>query len=182
MDTKPSQGDKFTRISSLEDQSVSKESIKSRLTRYFFNFVPVIRGTGMWISHIAADWRTVKVKLPLNIFTRNYVGTIFGGSIYSAVDPWYMLMIMKNLGSDYIVWDKAAHIKFIKPGKETIRAVFRINEELLVHIRQQVDQEGQYVIDIPVCFHDKSEIPVAEVIKTIYIADKAYYKKKKRLK
>lgn len=155
------------------------ESIKSRLTRYLFNFAPVLRGTGMWISYISSDWREIRVKLPLTIFTRNYVGTIFGGSIYSSVDPFYMLMLIKNLGKDYVVWDKAASIKFIRPGRSTIRAVFKIDNELLQEIRNQIVVKKEMEINLLVQYLDPKQKLVAEIDKLIYIADKDFYKQKR---
>lgn len=82
------------------------ENFKSRTFRWFFNFFPAYRGTGGRVAYIAGDWQEVRVRLPLSWRTRNYVGTIYGGSIYASVDPIYMLMLMKILGSDYIVWTR----------------------------------------------------------------------------
>lgn len=92
------------------------ESLRTKISRWGFNFFPAYRGTGARITYIASDWREVRIKLPLNWRTRNYVGTIYGGSMYGAADPIYMLMLIKVLGSDYVVWDKAASIRFKKPG------------------------------------------------------------------
>ena len=91
------------------------ESWATRMIRWGFNLAPVYRGTGAWVTHISADWRDVRIKLPLSLRTRNYVGTIFGGSMYAAVDPFYMIMLIRNLGTGYTVWDKAASIRFRKP-------------------------------------------------------------------
>src|SRR3954467_6939617 len=105
------------------------ESWRTRIDRWGFNFFPAYRGTGGRITYLADDYHEVHVKLPLSWRTRNYVGTIFGGSLYGAVDPVYMIMLIKILGSDYIVWDKAATIRFKRPGRETLRAKFRIEPE-----------------------------------------------------
>ena len=77
----------------------------------------------------------MRLELPLSWRTRNYVGTIFGGSIYSAVDPIYLLMLIRRLAPDFIVWDKAARIEFLKPGRETLHARFVINDAELAAIR-----------------------------------------------
>ena len=74
------------------------ESRRTRLQRWRFNFFPAYRGAGARITYIAADWREVRIKLPLNWLTRNYVGTIYGGSMYGAVDPIYMIMLIRLLG------------------------------------------------------------------------------------
>lgn len=116
-----------------------RESLKSRLSRWIFNWWPCYRGTGGRVTFIAHDWRVLRVKLPLNLRTRNYVGTIFGGSLYAAVDPFFMLMLIKNLGPDFVVWDKAASIRFRKPGRGTLTAEFRLEDDELQAIREALE-------------------------------------------
>ncbi len=98
------------------------QSIRTRLLRWGFNLFPAYRRTGARITYIAGDFGQVRIKLPLNWKTRNYVGTIFGGSMYGAIDTIYMIMFIKLLGPKYIVWDKAATIRFRKPGRTTLYA------------------------------------------------------------
>lgn len=81
----------------------------------------------------------VHIKLPLWWRTRNYVGTIFGGSLYASVDPFYMLMLIQCLGPNYTVWDKAASIRFRRPGRATLYAVFLIDQSLVDEIRRELD-------------------------------------------
>lgn len=85
----------------------------------------------------------MRVRLPLNWRTRNVVGTIFGGSLYAAVDPVYMIMLMRLLGPGYLVWDKSATIRFVRPGRETLHAAFRVNEAELDTIRAEVGRSGK---------------------------------------
>ena len=101
------------------------ESWRSRLQRWGFNLFPAWRGTGARVTYVADDWREVRVRLPLSWRTRNYVGTIFGGSLYGAADPIYMIMLIKVLGPGYVVWDKAATIRFRKPGTATLSRPLR---------------------------------------------------------
>src|SRR5450759_758115 len=116
------------------------ESFQSRLRRWGFNLFPVYRRTGARITYIAGDWREVHIKLPLNWKTRNYVGTIFGGSMYAAVDPIYMIMLIKLLGARYEVWDKAATIRFRRPGRSSLHATFRLDGVELEAVRAGVAQ------------------------------------------
>ena len=120
-----------------------RESVRSRAMRWLFNFFPAYRGTGGRIEYIAADWREIRVRVPHNWRTRNYVGTIFGGSMYGALDPVYMIMLIQILGRGYVVWDKSASIRFRKPGRETLRATFRISESDLHTIRDAVARDGK---------------------------------------
>jgi hypothetical protein len=115
------------------------ESLRTRLTRWGFNFFPAYRGSGAWVSYIASDWREVRVRLPLSWQTRNYVGTIFGGSIYAAVDPFYMIMLIHNLGPGYLVWDKAACICFKRPGVSTLWARFALEQSEIDAIRAALE-------------------------------------------
>jgi|ERR1043166_5593416 acyl-coenzyme A thioesterase PaaI-like protein len=119
------------------------ESLRTKLARWGFNWFPAYRGTGARITHIASDWCEVRVRLPLSWRTRNYVGTIFGGSMYGAVDPVYMLMLMRTLGRDYVVWDKAATIRFVRPGREELYATFRLSPDELASLRAEVDRSGK---------------------------------------
>jgi len=157
-----------------------RENFKSKVRRLAFNLFPAIRGTGVWVSFISDDYREIHIRLPLSWRTRNYVGTVFGGSIYAATDPFYMLQLMHILGKKYIVWDKEAQIKFKKPIKKTVYARFLITDEILNEIREKVKQYNSYTIDLPVLLQDKEKIVYAGIVKTIYIADKTFYQSRKK--
>ena len=145
------------------------ESFASRKLRWGFNLFPAYRGTGGRITYIASDFREARVRLPLNWRTRNYVGTIFGGSLYGAVDPIYMIMLIKILGPDYVVWDKAATIRFRKPGRGTLYARFLIEEEEIRTIRRLLETEPSIDRIYRVDLADSAGIVHAEVEKTVYI-------------
>ena len=115
------------------------ESFASRKMRWLFNLYPAYRGTGGRVTYISRDFREARVRLPLSWRTRNYVGTIFGGCLYGAVDPIYMILLIKILGPDYVVWDKAATIQFLKPGRETLYARFLIEDSQIEGIRKALE-------------------------------------------
>ena len=119
------------------------ESWQTRLSRWGFNWFPAYRSTGGRIEYIAADWQELRIRLPLSRRTRNYVGTIFGGSMYGALDPIYMVMLIKLLGSGFEVWDKAATIRFRRPGRSTLHATFRVAAEEVEAIRADVARDGR---------------------------------------
>ncbi len=137
--------------------------------RWGFNFFPAFRGTGARVTYISGDFREVRVELPLNWRTRNYVGTIFGGSVYGAVDPHYMIMLIKILGKGYVVWDKAATIRFKKPGRGTLYARFVIDEEEIATIRRLLETENSIDRVYNVDLTDSAGIVHASVEKTVYI-------------
>jgi hypothetical protein len=148
------------------------ESAASRRLRLGFNLFPAFRGTGARITYISGDYREVHVRLRLNWRTRNYVGTIFGGSLYGAVDPHYMIMLIKILGPDYIVWDKASTIRFKKPGRGTLYAKFVIPEEEIATIRRVLETEHSVDRVYHVNLTDSEGVVHAEIDKTLYIRKK----------
>jgi len=152
------------------------ESWASRRARWSFNWFPAYRGTGARVEYIAADWMEVRVRLPLSWRTRNVVGSIFGGSLYAAVDPMYMLMFIRLLGPDFVVWDKAATIRFLKPGRTTLRATFRLDAETVEEVRAAVMRSGRLDRDFEVTLADDAGVPHATVVKTLYFRWKGFSK------
>ncbi|HVO31101.1 MAG TPA: DUF4442 domain-containing protein [bacterium] len=151
---------------------MARESFRTRLARVAFNFYPAYRGSGGRIRFIAEDWREVVVEVPLRLRTRNYVGTIYGGSMYGAVDPIYMIMLIKCLGPEFLVWDKAAEIRFRKPGRRTLTARFSLQEPELdairVELREKPSTDRVYKIELT----DPDGVVCAEVEKTVWIGRK----------
>ena len=148
------------------------ESLASKLDRWKFNFFPAYRGTGARVVYIADDYREMRVKIPLSWRTRNYVGTIYGGSMYAGIDPIYMLMLIKVLGRDYIVWDKAAKIRFKRPGKETLFADFLLTEEELDEIKRLLESRKSVDRIYNVELKDRHGKVHCLIEKTLYIAKK----------
>jgi acyl-coenzyme A thioesterase PaaI-like protein len=112
------------------------------------------------------------VEIPLRLRTRNYVGTIFGGSMYAAVDPWYMVMLIKTLGPEYVVWDKAATIRFLRPGRSTLVARFVLDEAEIQAIRKALETERSVDRVYPVELVDREGAVCARVEKTVYVRRK----------
>lgn len=146
-----------------------KDRLGPRAFRWMMNLWPCYRGTGGRVTYIAPDWMEIRVQLPLNLRTRNYVGSIFGGSLYGAVDPFYMLMLIHLLGPDYVVWDKAATIRFRKPGRATLRATFRIDGAELEEIRRLLATETRVDRSYRVDLVDAEGIVHAEVEKLVQV-------------
>lgn len=152
-----------------QKDSQLKESLKSRLLRFMFNLFPCYRRTGVRITFISHDVSEIRIKLPLNWKTRGYNGTIFGGSMYAAIDPVYMVMISWRLGRDYIAWDKGATIEFRKPGRTTLYASFRISPEELEAIRAELNTADRTERVLDVALVDDQEVVHASFTKTVQI-------------
>jgi hypothetical protein len=151
---------------------------KHRYFKWILNFWPCIWMTGARITHLSPDFTELTVELPLTWRTRNRVGTIFGGSLYAASDPFYMLMLMEILGRDFVVWDKGASFKFKRPGKSTLYYRFKIEPSQIEWLRAEVAKNKEVTFEWPVNAVDQAGVVHTEIIKTMYVAEKAFYKEK----
>jgi hypothetical protein len=145
---------------------------KSRALRRWINFWPPFLGMGIRIQYIAPDMKAVDVEMKLRFWNANYVGTQFGGSLFAMTDPFYMLMLMANLGRDYIVWDKAASIRYRKPGKGTVRAEFRLSDSQIDDVREKLKTLPKYEPVFNVEVKDETGVVIAEVEKIIHVRKK----------
>ena len=152
-----------------------KKPISAPLARFFMNLAPCIRASGGKVVALSQDFRRLKVRLRLTWLTRNLVGTIYGGSMYSAIDPFYMLMLIRILGRGYVVWDKAASIRFKRPAQETLFADFHIDDGMLTRLCDEVDRNGESTFTWPLALRAASGTVYAEVDKVLYVAKKEFY-------
>ena len=136
------------------------------------NFWPPFWGAGIHVDKISKDYLAIDVSLKLKFWNRNYVGTQYGGSLYSMTDPFYMLMLINLLGKDYIVWDKAASIRFKRPGVGKVYAQFRLEPEQLENFKAALLTESKIEPVLTVFIKDSSGQIIAEVDKVLYIKKK----------
>jgi acyl-coenzyme A thioesterase PaaI-like protein len=149
--------------------------VRPGLLKLLLNIYPPYWGSGIKVSYVAGDLREIKVRMKLRFYNRNYVGTHFGGSLYAMTDPFYMLMLMYNLGRGYRIWDKAASVDFISPGRGTVRAHFTLTEEQLEDIRSRTAGGEKYLPVFTVDVRDEEDNTVARVEKTIYVRAKSSF-------
>ncbi|PAV26537.1 acyl-coenzyme A thioesterase PaaI-like protein [Tamilnaduibacter salinus] len=126
-------------------------------------------GAGVKITHIEDDFSSATVTMRQRWFNTNYVGTHFGGSLYSMVDPMYMLLLMRRLGNDYIVWDKSASIDFLRPGRGTVTAHFELTDDRVDAIRKAAANGDKQLPEWTVAITDEEGEVVARVHKTLYV-------------
>ena len=149
-------------------QSMSARLGARRLLR-LFRFWPPYLGAGIRVTEVSEDVRVITVELNLTPWNRNYLGTHFGGSLYAMCDPFYMFMVIQAMGPGYAVWDKAATIDFIKPGRGRVTARFELLEERLAQIRAEVAQNGKSHPRFEVTVRDQEGDIVARVGKVLSV-------------
>jgi acyl-coenzyme A thioesterase PaaI-like protein len=130
---------------------------------------PPFRGAGIRLRRLTDDFREAEVELRLGWFNRNAVGTHFGGSLFAMTDPFYMIMLMRNLGPAYLVWDKSASIEYLAPARGTVTARFSLTAERVGEIRAQTAGGDKALPEFGVDVVDAQGTVVARVHRTLYV-------------
>ena len=161
--------------------AVGKKFIgQEKLFKYGFNLSPMYRRSTGRVKRVSKDLMEVDIKVPLTYKNRNYVNSVFGGSMFSAVDPIPMVQLINILGDEYVVWDKSAEIYFKRPAKEHLYAEFRYSPKEVADIKEQVAEDGEMeMIKETLLTNEDGTVVYCEVKKRLYIAKKAYYKQKR---
>ena len=158
------------------------ESFKTWAFKHAMNVYPMFLGTGGKVLFLKSDWTHATVRLKLGIFTRNYVGTIFGGSQFAAADPFFMVLLINCIGKEFVVWDKAGAIQFKRPSKDVIKADFVYTPEELKTIRETTIKNGSYEFTKTISWINPEGKVVSVVDKTIYVATKEFYRQRQKAK
>lgn len=147
--------------------------IRQRFLEKAIRFYGPFLGAAVKPVEISEDFRHIKVEMALTFYNKNYMGTQFGGSLYAMVDPWYMLMLIKNLGDDYIVWDKSATINFRKPGRGKVTAEFLLTQEKIDEVKAIVASQVKTDVHFLVEIKDETGKLIADVDKVVYVRKKS---------
>jgi acyl-coenzyme A thioesterase PaaI-like protein len=140
-----------------------------RFLKLLMRLYPPYLGASVRVRHVDTDLSRIEVEMRLTRWNRNFVGTHFGGSLYSMCDPFFMIMLMMRLGPGYVVWDKSASIEFIRPGRGTVKATFHLPDARVDEIRRDADRGEKVFPRFEVAVIDREGQPVARVEKVLYV-------------
>lgn len=146
--------------------------MKANTLRRIMNLWPPFLASGIRVVRVSEDYREAEVELKLHWYNRNYVGVHFGGSLFAMTDACYMVMLMTVLGKGYYVWDRRASIDYLKPGRGTVTARFKIDDASLATILEKTAGGDKYFPEFSVDITDASGEVVARVLKTLYVRRK----------
>ena len=149
---------------------------QAKWLRRLMNLWPPFIGAGILVTRIDNDFRYAQVRMKLKWYNRNYMGTQYGGSLYSMTDAFYAIMIIRNLDDKYYVWDKSANIEYISPARDTVIANYRLDDQMIETIKNNTDEGQKFLYDIPVEILDQGNKLIAMVNKVIYIRKKPEYR------
>ena len=157
-----------------------KKYIKSAtIFKYGLNWSPMYRRSTARIVEVSDDLHYVEVHLDKSWKNVNIAGTVYSGSMVSAIEPIYMTQLIQILGKEYVVWDKAVSARFKRPARERIYIRFEFTPQEIAEIKEIVQREGEYSFDKEVLLESKNGAVFAEAVKTMYVATKTFYKAKK---
>jgi acyl-coenzyme A thioesterase PaaI-like protein len=143
-----------------------------RAAKLLFNLYPPFLMTGIVVHSIARDWRRVEVRMKLRWYNRNYFGTHAGANLYAMTDPFYVVMLARSLGPEYIVWDRSAQIDFRRPGRGRVTAIFELTPERMAAVIEATAAGDKYQPTWPVEVRDEVGEIIALVQKTLYVRRK----------
>ena len=132
------------------------------------NVWPPFRAAGIRVRAIGADWHSARVEMRERLLNRNFVGTHFGGSLFAMTDPFHVVLLLQILGRDYLVWDVAAEIEFLKPGRGTVSSEIRLEPAVIEELRAAAKGGEKVLHDFPVEIRDTSNELVARIQKRVY--------------
>jgi acyl-coenzyme A thioesterase PaaI-like protein len=128
--------------------------------------------SGIRVRGFSADWTRAVVELHVNVFTRNYVKTAFGGSMQAMTDPYFFMLVMHQLGRDYVVWDTRGEIEFLTPGRGVLTARFHVPAERVADIRLRATGGAKVLEWFETEITDGSGEVVARVRREVYVREK----------
>ncbi|MEO0899039.1 MAG: DUF4442 domain-containing protein [Bacteroidota bacterium] len=155
-----------------------KEIWKHRIVRWVGNLTPIIRTSKGKLCFISDDYREAHVSLKHSLSTKNLVGATFGGVLFSAADPWHALLVYKILGGDYIIWDRSAEIRFLRPGKSRLKMKILITDQDILEIKEDLKAKQKSHPSFDLEWLDKNNKVVARLKKTLYVAEKGFHAQK----
>ncbi len=167
-------------LSNISNKYFSKQG--HILFKWFFNLSPMYRRSTGRVTYVTQDFHKVEVKIPLSYKNKNYVGTIFGGSLFAATDPIYMIQLIQILGKDYVVWDKSSIVRFKRPADSDAYALFELNDIEIKKLKTDVSNQNEVDLQKTVYLKNKTGKIFCEIEKTIYVANKQFYKEKRKSK
>jgi acyl-coenzyme A thioesterase PaaI-like protein len=143
-----------------------------RRLRRVLRWWPPFVFSGIRVLEIADDWSSARIELRRRWYTANYVGTHFGGSLFAMTDPFWMIMLLQRIGPGYLVWDQSAEIRFVKPGRGTVVAEFRLEDAVVEQLRAAAEGGDKVLHWFEMDVTDPAGDVVAQVRKQVYVRKK----------
>lgn len=149
------------------------DQLTPAMLRDRLNAWPPFTGQQISVTEVADDWSRARVRMELTEENGNYYGTAFGGTMFSMVDPFFVILAAQQLGDEYMVWDKAAEIDFVAPGRTSVTAEVQMPAELVDELRAEAADGAKVLRWFDVDIVDEHGTVVARARRQLYVRRKA---------
>ncbi|WP_162599957.1 DUF4442 domain-containing protein [Nocardioides solisilvae] len=147
-----------------DPRDLTPDQLREHLNRW-----PTFAAQRITVEEIAPDWTRAVVRADLTPENANFFGTAFGGTLFSMIDPFVVILAAQQLGPAYVVWDKAVEIDFLRPGTGPVTARVEMPVEQVERLREET-AEGKRVLRVfPVDLVADDGTVVARQERTLYV-------------
>lgn len=146
--------------------------VSEKTLKWALCFYPPLLFQRIWIKKFHPGFRGVDVKINKSLFNKNYNGSIFGGTIYAATDPFYALLfdqLLQREGFKVRVWLKSASIQYLKPGRKSLYFTIKVTDEMLKEAIEALNTYGKFVKAYPMEIKDAQGELCATVMNEVYV-------------
>ncbi len=146
--------------------------VSENALKWLMRFYPPMFFQRIWVTKFHKDFRGVDVKINKSLITTNLGDSIFGGTIFSATDPFYALIfgqLMQRKGLKVTVWLKSAQINYLKPGRTDLFYSIAITDEMIAEAETALLTEGKFVKAYPIEIFDETKELCATALNEVYL-------------
>lgn len=151
--------------------------VSARTLTWALRFYPPLFFQRIWVRGFHMDFRQVDIKVTRSILNRNSNGSIFGGTIFAATDPFYSLMfdqIFKRKGYKTIVWLKSSNIQYIKPAYSSLFFSIHITDADIDEVETALNNYGKFTKTFRISVYDRHGVECAAADNEVYIRDRTF--------
>lgn len=149
-----------------------KMVVSENMLKWAMRFYPPLFFQRIWVIKFDKGFTGVHVKISKSFLNINYNRTIFGGTIFSAADPFFALLfdqLLQRRGIKCRVWLKSAQIRYLKPGAKNLNFSISLSEEQIKEAATILGTEGKFIKAYPMNIFNSDGLLCATVINEVYI-------------
>jgi hypothetical protein len=149
--------------------------VSENMLKWGMRLYPPLLLQRIWVQSIDSGFKGVDVKINRSLITLNFGKAIFGGTIYTATDPFYAMLfgqLLKHKGYHISVWLKGVSIQFLRPGRTDLHYRISITDDMINEVEEALNKKGVFVKSYSIEIYSKTGNLYAIAKNEIYIRKK----------